>query len=281
MKRPAARLREAEAEHLRLPGMPMAPSAKPGQPKRNAKTPSGRIGKTNVGGTVEAAFGDAAGEPELVEVKSPDGRTARYQLSGLAAHNLMLVDFIEEFSPQLSVAISQYIKQDVTVHRVTPDPPDLSETNLSEARRLYAKARELGFTVESAIETLEREAKKAAREATVRAKEQPRLKWDKDRLPDENPAAFAWRAYQAEAKARTLHRGLIGQEDKLLRRDLNNWLRTHAMPDGIDIPTLPEWNTRRLAEAENAPRPVRVMTEEGRLYEAARYRARPGTPTQS
>ena len=108
------------------------------------------------------------------------------------------------------------------------------------------------------------EQKQAARAA-------PRLKWGKDNAPDENPAAFAWRAYQAEAEAGTLHRGVIAQEDKPLSVKLANWLRTHPMPEGIDIPTLPEWNTRQLAKLNGAPRAMR--TEEGRLHEAARYRA--------
>ena len=58
----------------------------------------------------------------------------------------------------------------------------------------------------------------------------PRLKWGKDNAPDENPAAFAWRAYQAEAKAGMLHRGVIAQEDKPLAVKLANWT-AHA-PDG-------------------------------------------------
>jgi hypothetical protein len=50
------------------------------------------------------------------------------------------------------------------------------------------------------------------------ATEEPRLKWETetDRLPDENPAAFAWRAYAAEAKAGKLHRGVIYDEDRAL-----------------------------------------------------------------
>jgi tetratricopeptide (TPR) repeat protein len=63
----------------------------------------------------------------------------------------------------------------VSEEATTSEPQDLSgETDLSEARRLYAKARELGFTAESAIKTLEREAKDAARETTGRAKAKPR-----------------------------------------------------------------------------------------------------------
>jgi hypothetical protein len=111
------------------------------------------------------------------------------------------------------------------------------------------------------------------REGTTHATATPRLKWDRDRLPDENPATFAWRAYAAEAKAGTLHRGVIGQEDKALAVKLSNWLRTHDMPEGIDIPTKPEWNERQLAKLGEPPRPARIRTDQTRLYEAARYRA--------
>lgn len=50
------------------------------------------------------------------------------------------------------------------------DAQDLSETNLSEATRLLAKARELGLTVERAIEAMERAAKA---ETTERASPAP------------------------------------------------------------------------------------------------------------
>jgi tetratricopeptide (TPR) repeat protein len=80
----------------------------------------------------------------------------------------------------------------------------------------------------------------------VSATGEPRPKWEIDRLPGENPAKFAWRAYAAEAEAGTLHRGVISTEDPALHRKLKNWLRTHDMPEGIDIPTLPEWNDRQV-----------------------------------
>jgi tetratricopeptide (TPR) repeat protein len=105
-----------------------------------------------------------------------------------------------------------------------------------------------GLSIEKVRRALEA-LRAAERETTGRATAEPRLKWEKDALPDEDPATFAWRAYQAEAKAGTLHRGVIGQEDKALSVKLANWLRTHDMPEGIDIPTKPEWNTRQLAEA--------------------------------
>ena len=91
------------------------------------------------------------------------------------------------------------------------------------------------------------------RETTTRAEEPPRPKWQTDRRLDENPATFAWRAYQVEAKAGTLHRGVIYSEDRELHRRLNSWLRSHPMPEGIDIPTLPEWNSRQLAKLADDP----------------------------
>ena len=102
------------------------------------------------------------------------------------------------------------------------------------------------------------------------AKAARRLLWERDRLPEENPAAFTWRAYQAEARAGTLHRGVIGQEDPPLRLKLKNWLRTHPMPEGVDIPTKPEWNTRRLAIFRDDP----TAREALRLDRVARERRR-------
>jgi hypothetical protein len=108
----------------------------------------------------------------------------------------------------------------------------------------------------------------AERETTSRATAAPRLKWETDRLPDENPAAFAWRAYEPEAKAGTLHRGIIYSEDRELHRRLNSWLRSHAMPEGIDIPTRPEWNDRQVARGAGLP----VVSDEVREYHRARER---------
>ncbi|WP_158920934.1 hypothetical protein [Acidisphaera sp. S103] len=119
----------------------------------------------------------------------------------------------------------------------------------------------LSATVSEAVQT------------TKRARAKPRLKWGKDNRLDENPAAFAWRAYQTEAKAGTLHRGVIGHEDKPLAIKLANWLRSNPVPDGIDIPTKPEWNTRQLAKAKEPPRDVRGWSSEASLAQAARYRA--------
>lgn len=149
---------------------------------------------------------------------------------------------------------------------------------------LNADAAELGLPPEIAREALKKAAADYARTMTARAPPPPRLKWQHDRRPDENPAAFAWRAYQAEAKAGTLHRGVIHAEDAQLHRRLNSWLRSHPMPEGIDIPTLPEWNTQQLARVEKPLRPSqRVVrhTEQGRLYEVARMRRRRREPSSS
>jgi hypothetical protein len=114
---------------------------------------------------------------------------------------------------------------------------------------------------------------------TRRAKAKPRLKWEKDRREGENPAQFAWRAYAVEAAAGILHRGLIHTENPELHRRLNSWLRSHPLPEGIDIPTKPEWHTRQLAKLSRPLRP-RVSIEEGRLYDIARKRRRRGAPSK-
>jgi tetratricopeptide (TPR) repeat protein len=137
-------------------------------------------------------------------------------------------------------------------------------------------AARLGFAFADAKEILEAAAK-AARETTGRATAAPRLKWKLDAGHDENPAAFAWRAYAVEAAAGTLHLGVIRQEDEPLAVKLVSWLRSPAnrkqVPEGFDIPTLPEWNTRQIeagkAKPAAAPRP---RTEGNRLYSALRRR---------
>jgi hypothetical protein len=109
-----------------------------------------------------------------------------------------------------------------------------------------------------------------------------RLKWGQDSEPDENPAAFAWRAYQAEAEAGTLHRGVILRNDDSLYRALRYWLESNPMPEGIDIPTKKVWNTRQI-EAGKAERGKIIpppRTTKQRLYEVARDRIRKGHPVQ-
>lgn len=124
-------------------------------------------------------------------------------------------------------------------------------------------------------------AAETARETTGRAKEPPRLKWEKDAKPDEDPAHFALRAYDAEAKAGKLHRGVIYDEDRVLYTKLNSWLRSNAMPEGIDIPTKREWITRQIEAGRAKPAPFgqRPNTEEERLYETLRKRQSRPSPT--
>jgi hypothetical protein len=164
--------------------------------------------------------------------------------------------------------VSMYPENEGWFIYIEKKPPYYSrETVRERTRDLNARARDLGLSFEQGLKALQREAAAGARETTGRAKAEPRLKWEKDALPDENPAAFAWRAYKAEAEAGTLHRGLVGREDKSLAVKLASWLRTHDMPEGIDIPTLPEWNTRQLAKLNGeAERDVL------RLYEVAKKR---------
>ena len=138
---------------------------------------------------------------------------------------------------------------------------------MDRARDLNDLAEQLGLPFDEAESALRQRAADTAREMMDRADAEPRLKWKKDALPGENPAAFAWRAYQAEAKAGTLHRGLIAQEDKDLAVKLANWLRTYDMPEGFDIPTKPEWNTRQLPKLSGE-----AEREVLRLFEVARKR---------
>jgi hypothetical protein len=119
-----------------------------------------------------------------------------------------------------------------------------------------------------------------------RGEASPRLKWGTDNRTDENPAAFAWRAYQAEAKAGTLHMGLIRQDDRRngteLAVKLVSWLRSPAnrqqVPEGFDIPTKPEWLKRH----ERDPIQLPPRTEDMRRYTRAsvrRTRAQNRQPT--
>lgn len=110
-----------------------------------------------------------------------------------------------------------------------------------------------------------------ARENTGGATAQPRAKWDA-RTGDDlklSPAEFIAKHYAAEMAAGTLHRGVIAREDKPLAVKLASWLRSNPMPEGIDIPTKPEWITRQAeaGKAEPAPR-----TEGQRIYDALRHR---------
>ena len=134
-------------------------------------------------------------------------------------------------------------------------------------------SRKTGVPVPELQEFVSAWHKRAATEVTQ--PKPPRLKWNQDNEPDETPAAFAWRAYAAEAEAGTLHRGVIAREDKALAVKLASWLRSYDMPEGIDIPTQPKWNSRQLEKAGKPPKPgvQYAPSEEARLHAAARYRA--------
>jgi hypothetical protein len=194
--------------------------------------------------------------------------------------------FLAKHPPELRQRFLRAIKDDISAPQnsdlVSPSSGYITETPspeaaapsqlpMAETETINAFAARKGMTVAQLEEAADNwkatHGEVAGRETADRATAEPRLKWERDRLPDENPAAFAWRAYQAEAKAGTLHRGVIAQEDKSLAVKLASWLRSHPMPDGIDIPTLPEWNTRQLAKLKGeAARDVL------RLYEVAKKR---------
>jgi hypothetical protein len=100
----------------------------------------------------------------------------------------------------------------------------------------------------------------AAAETTKPKK--PRLKWETNRLPDEDPAHFA-------ARAGYEHRGQIYGEDRELHRRLNSWLRSHDWPTDVRyVPTLPEWNDQQVASGAGRP----VVTDEIREYRRAQGR---------
>jgi hypothetical protein len=145
---------------------------------------------------------------------------------------------------------------------------DVDMANGLTSRLLVAAEREIAKRRGLTLAQL-RDALDAVSSPPPPAPAAPRLKWDVDRDPDETPAAFAWRAYAAEAKAGTLHRGVIAHEDKLLHKKLSNWLRTYPMPEGIDIPTETQWNTQQLAKAA----PDEAAREAIRLNAVAKTRA--------
>jgi hypothetical protein len=130
-----------------------------------------------------------------------------------------------------------------------------------EATTVSASAAPRPVTAEELLVAAEVEAREKAEGAIG----EPRLKWEKDALPDEDPAHFASRAgYE--------HRGLIYEEDRALSVKLANWLRTHDWPKDVPyIPTKPEWNTQQIeaGKAKQAPRP---RTEGQRLYDVNRVR---------
>jgi hypothetical protein len=83
--------------------------------------------------------------------------------------------------------------------------------------------------------------------AAEKAAVTPRPVWDRNGPYGHRPADFVAMAYGPEMAAGTLHRKMIAQEQRELWIKLKGWLKSRPMPDGIDIPTYPEWNTRQLA----------------------------------
>ena len=173
--------------------------------------------------------------------------------------------------------VARYILRDELSHGRIPLPvanptTDNYNTDIMDAAAKACKpaADFYGLPVNDVRKTLEDLAAKAMRETMTRAPAEPRLKWETDRKPDEDPAHFAWRAYAAEAAAGKLHRGLIYDEDRTLYWKLHSWLRSHDMPEGLDIPLKRDWNTRQLAKlGQLADDPHEVM----RLGAVARRRA--------
>jgi len=144
------------------------------------------------------------------------------------------------------------------------------------AHDLNALAGNLGYTsFEQAKIALERGAPTTAHEKPARVKAQPRALWEDRKGTDAklSPPEFIAKHYAAEMAAGTLHRGVIAKEDKPLAVKLASWLRTHDMPEGVDIPTLPEWITRQ-AEAGKAKAFAPAGTEGRRIYTALWNRRR-------
>lgn len=115
----------------------------------------------------------------------------------------------------------------------------------------------------------------AATETVRRMKETPRQDWIEAHKRGETLPDFIKQAFTAELADGTMHKGLFSRY-KNLRRDFYSYKRSNELPDWLKaIPTQDEWNTRRLADLPQPPRPGRitVRTEEGRLHDAAKYRA--------
>ena len=142
-------------------------------------------------------------------------------------------------------------------------PDGFTSQQLEAAEREIAKRR--GLTLAQYHAALDVAAPSAP------AKAKPRPKWENRKGADAtlSPPEFVAKHYAAEMVAGTLHRGVIAQEDKPLAVKLASWLRSHPMPEGIDIPTKPEWNSRQLASLPDNPQ----SREVGRLLRVARHRA--------
>lgn len=172
--------------------------------------------------------------------------------------SLEKIDFSEE---------NPYLDGDLTdSDRIIKAAADLFDLPISVARKALADARKALVSAE--------------KETTGRVRRKPRPQWELRKGADAklSPPEFIAKHYAAEMAAGTLHRGMIAQEDKPLAVKLASWLRSHPMPEGIDIPTKPEWITRGI-EAGKARQAsvVRPRTEGQRLYDALRGRHRRAT----
>lgn len=89
-------------------------------------------------------------------------------------HNLYVSRQAKVKSEESPSRLKDYDPKSIPVSEPkSPEPENLSETSWYQARQLHAKAYELGFTVESAIEALEQAAKAAKRETMGRVEGQP------------------------------------------------------------------------------------------------------------
>ena len=115
----------------------------------------------------------------------------------------------------------------------------------------------------------------AATETIRRVKGTSRQDWIEAHKRGETLPDFIKRAFTTELANGIMHKGLFSRYENL-RRDFYAYQRHHELPGWLEaIPTKEDWNTRRLADLSQPPRPGRitVRTEEGRLHDAAKYRA--------
>jgi hypothetical protein len=137
------------------------------------------------------------------------------------------------------------------------------------ARKVPSEKRHIAFDL---LKTL---LDGAATETIRRVKGTPHQHWIEAHKRGETLPDFIKRAFTTELANGTMHKGLFSRY-KNLRRDFYSYKRSNELPDWLKaIPTQDEWNTRRLADLPQPPRPGRitVRTEEGRLHDAAKYRA--------
>lgn len=196
------------------------------------------------------------------------GQQAR-QVKEAEQRGISFSDFVEE-SKKPRFASTKKADKNKSPHVSTDDA---GNTGVEKDKRDVVLSPAFLSKIEDAAQELpeacRRRAVERMRQAAIEtcveyaAKAAPRLQWPKDALPEEqdNPAAFAWRAYEPEAKAGMLHMGIIRKDDKRNGTDLAvklvSWLRSPAnrekLPEGFDIPTLPEWNTRQLSKIASDP----------------------------